>query len=1077
MSYSTIHHNPTRLPKSQYSTANRVQEIHAQHNNSESYLQVTQARMEREKQLRIETSRRRRAQKRKKKQMARREEDQRERKLKERLQKKTEYVNYVRKHLTKVISHPYGGTVRRRTNRGSRTNPSSSASNSSLRPNRAEQQRIVPRGSSQSSTPSLVEFEKIPITAAHGPVVGSGTTPTPAQAGHQAGHQAGQLLKDLRNQMKRNEKLRCSIEALDLQVHIHSSNSQQHFQVEEVPENIMDGGRNRTQSNNAPSLSSDDEAEDAEQAPEIIEDNVVGYDNDSMDEEEEGVCVSPSSSPCHRNNNNNNNNKENVSTSPMCSPSRQKSGDTSTPRPPPPQPPLQSPSSVRIRVGKSPTWARNLDPAPTKMFDSLDLSMSLRQSIEIDRNRARSTGNGGGAVAHGALVEVHSVVEQDPRAWTPKHNRQQQQSSSSRRTAAAVETTTPVETSPVVGQAPLSHLSPPSIRRVSGTTSQQQQQQQQQQPAAPSKANALTPDSRMNDPPVPPKPSQPSSASSPSNTAAFVPITTTAPYFETPSNNGYLAMRQKALVRKKQMETQKKRTRRQHHASGLLEEESTMKLQQRSSWGRDLSNLTPKRRARREAAMRRKEYEKMINLQMKEDRLQRRRLLQQKRDRRLEEESLMLQNIQYQRQQSQQEQQQQCNVALVPTFSDQQSYHQQQQYQPQQPQQQQLEAPPPPPYQQQQQQQQQHMDSPLRPLGRDYHHRTRLGDIDPRSTISLEEDRLRGSLMRLEQRLDQTRRKSNRTIGSSKKKKTLNRLNQGIPKRNRLQIGGGSILRNQHGTGSNRGDHNTMTMLPPARLASHNNNNRRYHTSSNNNTKNSNNAGHQQQFIIEEQHSHGILRYPVAQRTTAGHINNNNTTIAPPNDFSQTTSQNRASGRYTNTPQPVQQPQHQHHHPQHQHHQPQQHHQPHQQVNIQPPTTVHVIPGNDRVPAEVTLSYAVQPRIATAPTGTTMGTLNSTGTNVNGYFGLQATRQETHMQRVVRMGQQQLQTTRAQSAVPAMRKNTMRVITSTRKVPKGSLQQKPRTRRIKLGKNKVRTGGLSGQVHVNTNKLHLLLSE
>ena len=168
MSYSTIHHNPTRLPKSQYSTANRVQEIHAQHNNSESYLQVTQARMEREKQLRIETSRRRRAQKRKKKQMARREEDQRERKLKERLQKKTEYVNYVRKHLTKVISHPYGGTVRRRTNRGSRTTPSSSASNSSLRPNRAavpQQQRIAPRGSSQSSTPSLVAGASAPASA------------------------------------------------------------------------------------------------------------------------------------------------------------------------------------------------------------------------------------------------------------------------------------------------------------------------------------------------------------------------------------------------------------------------------------------------------------------------------------------------------------------------------------------------------------------------------------------------------------------------------------------------------------------------------------------------------------------------------------------------------------------------------------------------------------------------------------------------------------------------------------------------------------------------------------------------
>ena len=54
--------------------------------------------------------------------------------------------------------------------------------------------------------------------------------------------------------------------------------------------------------------------------------------------------------------------------------------------------------------------------------------------------------------------------------------------------------------------------------------------------------------------------------------------------------------------------------------------------------------------------------------------------------------------------------------------------------------------------QQHQQHQQQHEDSPQRPLGRDYHNR-RLGDIDPRSTISMEEDRLRGSLIRLEQRL------------------------------------------------------------------------------------------------------------------------------------------------------------------------------------------------------------------------------------------------------------------------------------------------------------------------------------
>merc|ERR1712166_534167 len=222
-----------------------------------------------------------------------------------------------------------------------------------------------------------------------------------------------------------------------------------------------------------------------------------------------------------------------------------------------------------------------------------------------------------------------------------------------------------------------------------------------------------------------------------------------------------------------------------------------------------------------------------------------------------------------------------------------------------------------------------------------------------------------------------------------------------------------------------------MAVLPPARS-----NNVRYndvnHTI-NQDTANhniNNNPPRQQQFIMEEQHSHGILRYPVAQRTAV----------------------NRAAGRYNNTQQPMVQ-QHQMQqlphqpHPQHQQHQPL-HTQNHASTyHVQPPTGVQIVPGNNTVPTEVRLSYSVMPRVATAPSASIGGG--------NGYQGLQATREEAHSHRMATISN------RAQSALPSVRTktSTMRVMSSTRKQPKGSLSQKPRTRRVKLGKNKVRTGG------------------
>jgi hypothetical protein len=1005
-----------------------VQEIQDRATNQEDYLRVTEARMEREKQLRVETARRRRAQRNRKKKMALKEENQRQRKLKERQQKKSEYVNYVRKHLTKVILHPnVHRTKNTRRSKRSRQQTTTSAtirpsSVTSHNPSRTRTQRVPNTQQRQIAShqntierpgAGVVEFTRIPLcNDLQGTVKGAMVSKL------SKGSDAGQLLKDLRKQMKKNEKLRCSIEALDLQVQIHKSKahvpaaaaaaastqmlSHKSLQIDEVkvPENIQ-----------IKIVEVQDSSDDENvEVPEVIEEAIVGeYEDDSMDED---ICVAGSNNAQQRHTSCNKENMANspstssstLSTSPLCSPARQKKR-----RLPPPQAPPQSPTNGDHRAhAKSPTWLRNLDPAPTKIFDSLDLSMSIRQSIEIDRNRQRNH------------VEPQ-IVDMDPRAWTPKHEHRKAvipEMSPTEELSEAGQHATEQQAADQVSVGVVAPLSPPALRRLSvhdmkehdSVQQQQFQFQQQEHPPAPStpKANALTPDAK-------------GTGSLPS------------PLAPAPSEDGYLAMRRKAMDRKKQMEHQrehkKKQLRTKPQFNSILEEESTMRLQQRSSWGRDLSNLTPRRRARREAALRRKEYEQMINLQMKEDRLQRRRLLQKKREKRLEDESRMLQDIQMQQQQQQQRSYYNSEYDHNVTAT---QYSPPAQFQdptwqvvplpnghsssvPQQPIQHRSPRPLPlNPSSSHLHQHHHHQDSPQRTLGRDFHNR-RLGDIDPRSTISLEEDRLRGSLMRLEQRLDQTRRKQSgggRGSGANSK-------------------GGGGVRRRTTKNSQMKGGPFMMAILPPAAPNGPGN---RYDDS---------NPSRQQQFITEEQHSHGILRYPVAQRTTAS----------------------RAAGRYNNNNNPTMRREQQPQQPQ----QPQQmsamsHAQNSSMYHVQPPTEVQVVPGNNEVPTEVRLSYSVMPRVTTAPSGSVAGG--------GGYQGLQTTREVRHHHRMASL------TNRAQSALPSVRTTTMRVMSSTRKQPKGSLSQKPRTRRIKLGKNKnkVRTGGMSGQVHVNTGKLHLLVS-
>merc|ERR1712166_457180 len=379
-SYTTLH-NAKRMPKTQYSTTNRVQEIEDRASNQNDYLRITEARMGREKQLRLETQRRRKKQKLRQKKMALQEQNQRERKLKERTQKKSDYVNYVRKHLTKVILRPNinrnksSRQVRstQRLSNNLNTTTSRPTSVASGNPSRTLTQQSQQRTARSNHQLNRVEFTRIPIRSNNFQEPSLKEKNTTNNDNSDNSESAGQLLKDLRNQMKRNEKLRCSIEALDLQVKIHTSNSvssrlsnrsQKVLQVNEVPENSVFKNQEQDEhscgsSSSSSSNNSDDD--DASHTPsETIEEAIVGiYDEDSMDgtsvhntsierieHDKENMTDSPSSS-------------SKVSTSPLCSPKKSRRR-----RRPPPQAPPQSPSNQRV-PSKSPTWLRNLDPAPT----------------------------------------------------------------------------------------------------------------------------------------------------------------------------------------------------------------------------------------------------------------------------------------------------------------------------------------------------------------------------------------------------------------------------------------------------------------------------------------------------------------------------------------------------------------------------------------------------------------------------------------------------------------------------------------------------------------------------------------
>ena len=90
-----------------YSDANRVRAMGLEAQNRENeYIRATEERMGRERQLRQEAQRRRKAARRRKLRLARKEEEKREKQLKERQKKKHAYVNYIRKHLTKMTVRP-----------------------------------------------------------------------------------------------------------------------------------------------------------------------------------------------------------------------------------------------------------------------------------------------------------------------------------------------------------------------------------------------------------------------------------------------------------------------------------------------------------------------------------------------------------------------------------------------------------------------------------------------------------------------------------------------------------------------------------------------------------------------------------------------------------------------------------------------------------------------------------------------------------------------------------------------------------------------------------------------------------
>eukprot|EP00946_MAST-07B_sp_MAST-7B-sp1_P005026 g5026.t1 len=881
--------------------------------------------------------------------------------------------------------------------------------------------------------------------------------------------------------MRRNEKLRCSIEALDLQVKLHKQPKQaaagqpaSRAAAPKGPKSAairkLDGAfghehQPKLDNENVRGVMSSDSYE-AEGIPEVLPtDDHFDYsssEDEAQVDKAEGV---------RRNDGPVREVQEvlvGTAEAPSVSISSPSASHASSPEP------VENSDGESEALSKedgptagTPTWIRTLDPAPTKIFDSLDLSMTVRQSIEVERNRQRVEED---------LQQEEEGEQQVTVAFEHRDMTAQQEIGSS-------------ANAKLVGspRSPTSASSPVSKVGSSG----EDKNNHELSSLKITSSSALTPgthddmkyNSMRTHAPVSPRRIISGGGDSIFEEASKMTVGSTSTTATQATEGGYAFLRQKALERKRRNEERKKTMRlarkRQVMMTGLLTNgdegsgkahhqgrstnllsangSKTLNLQKRASWGRDLARMSPRRRARREAAKRRKDYEKMINMQMKEERLQRRRALQRKRKQLQEQESRIL-------------------MQQLDFHQHQQDVHNSQFNQ-------QVHRPSLPVAQWQNQPYQRHHVAPLpahgasepsriphhpaimqdappserRPLGRDYGCAPRSGfraGIDPRSTISIEEDRLRGSLMRLEHRLEQTRI---RKIGSTHQNRSKN-----VHRGKRGRYAGIDCENMPNNNNSSRPNCISSERDYPEAVS---------HISSN--------RGGQQNFMhTEKGDGADILRYPVAQQ-----------------QHKQLNSQpNRSAGRYAysnahssssntatkgmrlppapNVPQS---------------------NTPHKLQNastfrVHPPTEVKVIrPSNGSHETEVQLSYSVLP-VQTGPTD--IG-VHHHGGRAPGYFGLREHREMTHMQRMATMRPVSHQQPRAKPMTSGVknarphsqqqpRSATMKHRRNTHTKPKGSLHQKPRTRRIVLGKtkmkpssSKVRTGGL---VQVDTDKLHLLLS-
>ena len=1096
---------PTAGRQQNYSTANKLRGMREERASRESgYVKATEERMGRERQLRLETQRRRRMQKQRRLMKQRKDREKREKQLKARQKKKGAYVNYIRKHLTKIIVPPEQKRKRRREKRISDSQPPSPPPSSFAPPSSStvsKRKGALSKASSTNTTSSRRTWTKPRVPQAqriqtkvnlppkdtlrgNGRPTRDAAGPKEKDAGRAAPQQTSNLLRDLREQMRRNEKLRCSIEALDLQVQLRkqpcnnsgSNSSNKHEVTAKSASNgsnasaalrtkdvsateslgkeqrcheidstrcSIPGKIHRVKSKEDAGVPIPADSYEAEGIPEVLpSDDHFGY-SSSEDEsfgvkhssntqrgsgEEQAVVVQETIVECD------------AVRSPLQSPSQlsvfrdQPSGSSSVERGNPPKAPPLSPSSfsqdtveeVEAQIIKeAPTWVRTLDPAPTKIFDSLDLSMTTRQSIEVERNRQREKERQEVGVNEDTIEE--DISGQD---WQDY------------RSEIDSPTDSPKSASPRSPDIDKVKPSPKSTPIESNGHRNRKDNDALFSLKVSSKA--LTPgtnaDMKYNSmrtfAPTSPRPllgldeelSQMTVAST-STTATTATNNTTSTQV---SEGGYAYLRQKALERKKRNDQEKQRKRmirkRNMMMSGLTAQGSAkgstkmahtskaLDLRKRASWGRDLSNLTPRRRARREAAQRRKEYEKMINIQMKEDRLHRRRALQRQRKRLNEQESRVL--AQHQPKQ---------NGSYYAHF-----------YQPQ---------PNLPPAQWQDQPNNQMAlldntgvasanhttligDAPPseRPLGRDYGCRSNFrAGLDPRSTISIEEDRLRGSLMRLEHRLNQTR-KAGRSGGGkteSRRKKSTRYAGtnlENVPSRV-------NCLENPSSGMEQRG-------------------------------------GRQQTFMhTEKGGGANILRYPVAQQQQqySNHKNNALIQLAENPRYGQSYAAPQRVSNMNNGMHPALKSQ------------PDGHVHQNTILAFQPATEVKMLG-----PLE---GAKVHPPYSVFPTHTT----DMSDRRQTGYLGLQEKRQGNHMQRLATMRPVSHQQPRPSSmysgnqTVRPVSHQQQRLSTLDQRMnrrPKGSLHQKPRTRRVKLGKNlssskKVRTSGL---VQVDTDKLHLLLS-